>query len=124
MFTCERCGSSNVLSAWHKQPGENRPARCRRCGAVHSINNGKLLGVISPRMLPLIPRGDQRVSPWQLPHTRPIEEGFYDCRFSDTEPHILRLWWNGRNFQVDWVDTRRVAMRTFLSWRGAWELEQ
>lgn len=60
-----------------------------------------------------------KLSPWMLPQTRPIVDGIYECRFRGLDAP-LRLWWNGRNFQAGYTDSRAVQMATFLTWRGEW----
>lgn len=85
--------------------------RCDRCGAVHHADGT----VISPRMLPLT--NDERVSPWMFAHTRPIEHGLYECRFSNLGVNLM-LDWNGAQFLAG---GRPVRCATLVSWRGQWE---
>jgi hypothetical protein len=116
-YRCERCDTANVASAYASY-AKPRPDRCTRCGAVHSVL-GTDVSVISPRCVGIPREGSWRASPWHLPWHRPAEEGHYECRFTNTEPRILTLWWNGRAFVVP--DGRRVNMATFLTWRGRWD---
>jgi len=115
-YDCKRCGTRVVFGQYIKTVwAKPQPDRCPRCGAVHAVLLGDV-DVISPVVLPLGAPG--RTMPWQLPHTRPIVAGMYECRFSDCEPTILVLHWDGRNFIHD---GKRVRTATFLSWRGGWE---
>jgi hypothetical protein len=93
---------------------ETTAVRCNRCGAVHCAARSGV-EVISPVMAPIDTPG--RMSPWMPSHTRPIGQGYYDCKFSDVAG-MLTLWWNGREFTAGCG--RRVRMVTFQSWRGTW----
>lgn len=120
IFECERCDQPVIVSTYARQRMETPQAeRCRKCGAVHSILRGSA-SIISPVMAPIDAAG--RVSPWMLPWTRPVARGWYECRFTDVEPRVLRLWWNGLYFvSMDTWSGKRIRMQTFLSWRGKWQ---
>lgn len=97
------------------QPFAPSNIRCGRCGAVHHSDGT----VISPKMIAVPTDGYWRASPWMLPHTRPLELGNYECRFSDTEPTLLVLQWDGARFTYQ---GQRVRMATFMTWRGQWAM--
>lgn len=112
-FSCTECSADVIV------PLKVTTVSCRRCGDVSFVNDG------APRryypalsMYPIDHQSDcSAVSKWMLPWTRPIRAGVYDCRFRHTEPHVIRLRWNGAGFVVP--DTgERVSMRYFLTWRG------
>lgn len=119
-YRCERCGTLNHAKSYASY-AEPRPDRCTRCGAVHSVL-GNDVSVISPPCVPVpdVEPPYRRRSPWHLPWHRPVTPGVYECRFSDIEPQVLRLWWDGRYFR-DAREGVRVCMRTFLTWRGHWQ---
>jgi hypothetical protein len=74
------------------------------------------VSVISPEMLPIDVAA--RTRPWMPSHTRPIIDGWYECRFPELEPRVLRLQWLGRGF---YLRGNLVDSRTLLSWRGSWQ---
>jgi hypothetical protein len=117
-YACERCGHANTAYGW-RDYSTPKPDSCWRCGAVHSIL-GSEATVISPVNAPLdaAPTNARR-SPWMLPWTRPVLLGLYECRFSDLEPHMIVLRWDGHRWRA--ADDRPVSDRTFLSWRGWWQ---
>lgn len=96
-----------------KREGLNTRVQCRACGANYC--EGELIG---PRVRPIDTRPAVRYSPWRVYYTRPPVPGWYETRFSDIEPVVLQLWWDGVRFTL--ADGRPVAMLTFMGWRGVW----
>lgn len=115
-FQCADCG------VWVIIPSRSiSTVSCRRCGTTYFSNHGATPSKFYPSLsmypvdTPITPCSC--VSPWMLPHTRPIRAGIYECRFRTIEPNIIPLRWNGVGFVVP--DTgERVAMSHFLTWRG------
>jgi hypothetical protein len=120
---CARCGASLP------DPHASATIRCARCGAVHHVDGD----VISPVMRPAFYSREAqlpdrvvripdvcypRVSPWQLPHVRPVVGGFYEVRYQDGTECIL--WWDVclRRF-LAWNGQR--VRGTVATWRGSWE---
>ena len=100
--------------------------RCPLCGCVHHTDGEP----ISPRMLPAYEAIDGdiyrvpgfhvgKASPWMLPSTRPVEDGFYDVRFAGGATHIL--WWESKRRWFTDGFGEPISQRTLQSWRGAWE---
>lgn len=116
MMRCEECQAElhSGLYVRRKWAQGWFPVRCQGCGAVHTTRHGEC-ELIGPAMLPVAP--ELRLGPWRPHSTRPVRVGWYDCRFTDTEPRRLRLWWDGRNFTHD---GQPVLMRTFMGWRGSY----
>ena len=107
-FNCAYCSSFMSTIGFYPT------VRCDRCGAVHHPDGT----VISPRMIAIPDEGDWRASPWMLTHTRPVERGNYEVRFTNVE-RVLRLYWDGSHFT--WMH-RRVRCNALLTWRGAWAM--
>lgn len=119
-YECARCGARNEFSLYvrARMMVEATVDRCNHCGAAHAVLRGDT-EVISRPMQPIdFPHGV--VSAWILWKYRPVQIGKYECRFNDTEPNMIVLWWNGHFFQVSANDNRNVDMRTFMGWRGVW----
>lgn len=117
MFDCHNCKRPVSFPAFLRARWATpQPHRCPWCGTVHAVLNGQV-DVISPFPLPIGEGCPNRWMPWQLPYTRPIKPGRYECRFRSIEPVRLILEWDGRHFRHD---GKRVSMVDFLSWRGEW----
>ncbi|HEX8586196.1 MAG TPA: hypothetical protein VF680_17520 [Allosphingosinicella sp.] len=86
---------------------------CPRCGEVYWTETGNKF-YPALRMYPVTTDGV--VSKWMLTGTRPLMIGEYECRFRHTDPHHIRLWWNGMRFVS--LKGEPVDMTHFLSWRG------
>jgi hypothetical protein len=110
-YCCVECGAANRFSP------QLKTVSCRKCGDVCFITNGELGGRMYPSLHMRCLEVDGVESKWMLPWTRPLQAGTYELRFRTTEPHIIRAWWNLRDFVT--IDTKeRIAMRDFLTWRG------
>lgn len=114
-FQCTECGVAVTI------PLKVKTVSCRRCGDVSFVNEGNVRRVYPAlHMYPVDTKhdhgSDYPLSIWMLPWTRPVRQGFYDCRFRHTEPNVIRLWWNGVSFTT--ADGQRVSMTQFLTWRG------
>jgi hypothetical protein len=113
---CAYCGGALKVYEFQLKATTPQRAPCEKCGSNHVIHEGRV-EAINPRPLPA-DHDDARVAmPWRARDTRPIDKGFYECRFTEIEPRMIYLWWNGEHFSHA---DQRVAMRTFIAWRGAW----
>lgn len=112
-YTCAECGASNHL------PSVVKTVTCHRCGDVCFVTSGVVTRAYpSLHMKPIdyVPAdGCSAVSKWMPTQSRPVEPGTYECRFRSTEPHVLRLHWNGIAFLHG---GKRVNLSAFLTWRG------
>lgn len=103
--SCEQCGTQ-LLRPFSRLV---LTMRCRRCGCVYHVDGER----ISPFMRPV--EEGRTLSPWMLPHTRPVEPGDYECEFRNVGR--LTLHWDGLMFTHG---GRRVQMRDLKTWRGSW----
>jgi hypothetical protein len=114
---CVYCAGALKVFSFQLKESATTPQRvsCGKCGSNHVLHKGSV-EAINPRPLP----GGEgtRHMPWRDASTRPIVPGLYECRFVEIEPNAIVLWWNGREFTHE---GQRVAMRTFVAWRGSWE---
>jgi hypothetical protein len=113
---CVYCGG--LLTVYQFQLKATGPQRapCSKCGSNHVLHEGRV-EPLNPRPLPVNDERARVVMPWRTHNTRPIEHGMYECRFAEIEPRTIDLWWNGKHFSHA---DQRVAMDTFVAWRGAW----
>lgn len=112
-FECRQCKTVNSFV----RPAAMTTVRCSNCGDVYVVYpDGAYyrFNYISYLRPIDTPRG--QVTPWHLPNERPVDVGWYECRFQQHEPAVLRLWWNGYRFTVN---GSAISMRGFMSFRGA-----
>ena len=107
---CDECRALITL------PATVKTVSCSRCGETYLVNDGNPPRRLYPalHMYPVTVEGVESI--WMPTQTRPIRHGLYECRFRTTEPHVLRLHWNGRRFLASTGEP--VAMGEFLTWRG------
>lgn len=115
MYKCTECGAAVRI------PVVVTTVSCKRCGDTLFVNDGPVRRVYPAlHMLPIDTKHtngpEYPPSKWMLPWTRPVVNGWYDCRFRNTEPHVLRLWWNGRTFTTGKGEP--VNCSFLLTWRG------
>jgi hypothetical protein len=116
MKQCQVCKCNiprNVYAETRARQGLNTRVECRVCGTSYS--DGERIG---PRIYPIDTHCGLRYSPWRVYYTRPVVPGWYETRFYDIEPKVLKLWWDGSRFTL--ADGRPIAMETFMGWRGVW----
>lgn len=115
MSHCRRCRRSLDIYKLHRdgwKQGKWMNVLCRGCGASHATLNGEV-EVIGPAVCALeVPH--RRLSPWHLHYTRPVDSGWYECRFDQLR---VCLYWDGRNFKDG---EKIVSTRTLSGWRGGW----
>lgn len=120
--TCDHCGGPLRIYNFQRRKAvdQAQPVSCMNCGSSHWLLKGET-GHINPEPLPSDSDG-MITMPWRDRSTRPINAGIYECRFTDTDPHVLRLMWNGSHFSglVD-GQWKRIKMTTFRAWRGKWK---
>lgn len=111
MFECVECGTGVRVPPV-------ATTSCRRCGTVYwTDTRNKFYPSMSVHPVTYTPAdGLHATGMWMLPWTRPTRAGIYECRFRHTEPHVLRLHWDGKNFVTS--QGERVQMTQFLTWRG------
>ena len=114
MFRCTECHTNVAVPR-----AALKTATCKRCGEVYLLpSQQRIYPSLHMRPIDIAPPADGccAVSKWMPTETRPIEQGFYDCRFRHTEPRVFRLYWNGVTFITG--KGQRVALHNFLTWRG------
>ena len=106
---CSECGTTVAL------PSSVKTVTCRRCGEVYFVNDGEEPRRFYPsfKMYPFEHDGIE--SKWMPTFTRPLRTGTYQCRFRNTEPNVIDLYWDGWCFRALGL---RVRMTEFLTWRG------
>lgn len=115
---CRHCAGPLRIYTFQHAAAKLAPQRvnCQRCGSSHSLLRGEA-EAINPRPLPLGSSAMPVNMPWRDRSTRPIDPGQYEVRFSDIEPRMVTLEWDGRDFR--WQG-KKVSTRTLLAWRGEW----
>lgn len=113
-YACTECGHPVSLPLSESI----KTVTCPRCGDVSMIHDGNVRRIYPAlHMHPIDHVGElAAVSKWMPTRSRPVRPGWYDCRFRTTEPHVLRLQWDGKHWYS--AANERVDTRQFLSWRG------